>query len=62
MQVLELRKSFVPERLPVKFASKLEQDMIDFSISLLTTVEALHIKVKTNRLVNNLYENFNYNK
>jgi hypothetical protein len=41
MHVLELRKSLVPERLPVKSATKLEQDMFDFIISVLTIAEAI---------------------
>jgi len=30
LQVFELRNSFEPKRLPVKFATKLEQDIFDF--------------------------------
>jgi hypothetical protein len=37
LQVFELRNSFVPERLPVKCATKLEQDIFNFCISVLTT-------------------------
>jgi len=41
-QILELRNSFVLERLPVKFSIKLEQDHdFRFFITVLTTGEAI---------------------
>jgi hypothetical protein len=41
MQVLELRNSVVLERLPVKFATKLEQEVFDSFSSVLITAEAI---------------------
>ena len=41
MHVLELGNSFVPERLPVKFATKFQPDIFDFFISVLTTGKAI---------------------
>jgi len=46
-QILELRNSFVLERLPVKFSIKLEQDHdFRFFITVLTTGEAIWTKSK----------------
>jgi hypothetical protein len=39
MQVFEMRNSFLLERLPVIFAAKLEQDILDFLITVRTTGE-----------------------
>jgi hypothetical protein len=39
MQVFELRISLMLERLPVIFATKLEQDILDFLITVRTTGE-----------------------
>jgi hypothetical protein len=41
MHVLELGNSFVPERLPVKFATKFQPEISDFLISVLTTGKAI---------------------
>jgi hypothetical protein len=41
MQVLKLRNSFVLEKLPVKFATRLGQDIFNFLISVLTTADAI---------------------
>jgi hypothetical protein len=41
MQVFELKNSVALERLPVKFATKLKQEVFDFFISVLTTAEAI---------------------
>jgi hypothetical protein len=40
MQFFELNRSFVLDRLPVNFATKIEQAVFDFLISVLTTAEA----------------------
>jgi hypothetical protein len=39
MQVFELRNSFLLERFPVIFATKLDQDILDFLITVRTTGE-----------------------
>jgi hypothetical protein len=41
LQVLELRNSYVLERLPVKFATTFEQDNFYFFIAVLTTWKAI---------------------
>jgi hypothetical protein len=49
LQVFELRNSFEPKKLPVKFASKREQEIFDFFISVLTTGGAVWTKSKNHK-------------